>query len=124
MRNLTVYCKDFYLTETIKNYLEDKLSSLYKYLNKDEESVNFNARLGKLSNSTHNGKIYYVEVSVHTPEKNYGARMEEEDLYAAIDLLKDELMKNITTYRDRKRTLSKKDAQKFKHELHNMGNID
>lgn len=118
MRNLTIYCKDFELTDAIKNYLEDKLSSLYKYLNKAEDNVSFNARLGKVSNSKNNGKIYYVEVSVHTPEKNYGGRIEAEEVYAAIDLLKDELTSNITHHKDKARTLNKKDAQKFKEDLH------
>lgn len=120
MKNFTVYCKDFELTEAIKKYAEEKMSSLHKYLNQDEEYVSFNFRLGKISNSHNNGKIFFTEVSIHTPEKNYGSRVEADDLYAAIDLLKDDLARSITSYRDKTRTLSKRDAQKFKEDLHTV----
>ena len=120
MKNFTIYCKDFDLTDSIKQYSEDKMNSLHKYLNQDEDLVKFNFRLGKTSNSHNNGKIYYAEVSIHTPEKNYGGKIEAESIYVAIDLLKDELANNITHYREKTRTLSRRDAQKFKDEIHNI----
>jgi len=120
MKNLTIYCKDFDLTDAIKVYAEEKMAHLYKYFNHDEEEISFNLRLGKVSNSRNQGKIFYAEVSVHSPEKNFGGRIEEEDIYAALDLLKDELARNIRDYKDKVRTLTKKDAQKFKQELHEV----
>ena len=119
MKKLTILCKDFELTDAIKDYLEDKMAYLFKFIKEDDSaSVTFNCRLGKVANGQTNGKIYYAEVSIHTPEKNFGGRVEAEDTYMAIDLLKDELAGNITHYKDRVRTLHKKDAQKFKQELH------
>lgn len=117
MKNLTIYCKDFELTDAIKGYLEDKMSYLFRYITHDEDVVSFNCRLGKVANNHEKGKIYYAEVSIHTPEKNYGARIEAEDTYVAIDLLKDELAGNITHYKERSLTLQRKEAQKFKQEL-------
>ena len=117
MKNFTIYCKDFELTDAIKQYAEDKMNSLHKYLNQDEELVTFNFRVGKTSNSHNNGKIYFAEVSIHTPDKNYGGRIEADNIYAAIDLLKDELSGNIRHYRDKMRTLSRHDAQKFKENI-------
>jgi ribosomal subunit interface protein len=118
MKNFTIFCKDFELTEAIQAYAEEKMAYLYRYLNYDENHVSFNFRLGKISNSHEHGKIFFAEVSIHTPEKNYGGRIEADDVYAAIDLLKDELSGNITHYRDKTRTLDKKAAQKFKEALH------
>ncbi|MFN7093962.1 MAG: ribosome hibernation-promoting factor, HPF/YfiA family [Burkholderiales bacterium] len=118
MQNLTIYCKDFDLTDAIRSHAEDKISALYKYINHEEETTNFHLRLGKVSNHHQHGKIYYAELSIHTPEKNYGSRIEAENIYVAVDLLKDELAENISQQRDKARTLSKKEAQKFKHELH------
>ncbi|MCC2625370.1 MAG: raiA [Burkholderiales bacterium] len=117
MKNFTIYCKDFELTDSIKEYSEDKMGSLHKYLNQDEDQVKFNFRLGKSSNSHNNGKIYYAEVSIHTPEKNYGGKIEAESVYVAIDLLKDELANNITHYREKVRTVSRHEAQKFKEDI-------
>jgi ribosomal subunit interface protein len=120
MKNFTIYCKDFELTDSIKQYSEDKMSYLHKYLNQDEDQVKFNFRLGKTSNSHNNGKIYYAEVSIHTPEKNYGGKIEAESIYVAIDLLKDELANNISHHRAKVRTLSRRDAKKFKADLQNI----
>ena len=119
MKKFTIFCKDFELTEAIKLYSEEKMGSLTKYLNQNEE-ITFNFRLGKTSNSHNNGKIFYAEVSIHTPEKNYGGKVEAEDVYAAIDLLKDELAENIKHHRDKSRTLSLKEAQKFKQSIHSI----
>lgn len=117
MKNFTIYCKDFELTDSIKQYAEDKIGSLHKYLNQDVDLVKFNLRLGKTSNSHSNGKIYYAEVSIHTPEKNYGGIIEADGVYVAIDLLKDELANNITHHREKVRTLSRRVAKKFKEEI-------
>ena len=120
MKNLTTFCKDFELTAAIKTKLEEKLSSLNKYLNEDESSVTFNARLGKTSNSHNNGKIYYVEVSIHTPHKNYGARIEAEEIYSAIDLIRDELAHNINHHREKVRDQSRREELKFKQEVRSV----
>ena len=117
MKNLTTFCKDFELTDAIKVYLAEKLSSLDKYLAEDEEAATYNARLGKTSNHHNNGKIYYVEVSIHTPHKNFGARVESEEVYAAIDLIKDELAHNITHYKEKARDVSRREEAKFKQEI-------
>ncbi len=120
MKNMTIYCKDFDLTSAIKDYLTDKMGVLNKFLNLNEDDLNFNCRLGKVTNSQNSGKIFYVEVSIHTPNKNYGARIEADDIYVAIDLIKDELSNNINSYKNKLRTVHKKESQKFKHDLHNL----
>jgi ribosomal subunit interface protein len=116
MKNLSIFCKDFELTDAIKTYLADKMMSLEKYLTNPDE-VTFNARLGKVSNHHNHGKIFYAEVSIHTPEKNFGAREEAEELYEAIDVLKDELARAITHYKSKSRDLDRKEAQKFKEDI-------
>ncbi len=113
---ITIFCKDFEVTEAIKAYVTDKIESLSKYISSDQE-VTGNVRLGKITNAHQHGKIYFAEASIHTEAKNYGIRVESDDVYTAVDLLKDGLANNITTYKDKQRTLHKKDAEKFKHEL-------
>ena len=116
MKNLSIFCKNFELTDAIKTYLADKMMLLEKYLSNSDE-VTFNARLGKVSNHHNHGKIFYAEVSIHTPEKNFGAREEAEELYEAIDVLKDELARAINHYKSKSRDLDRKEAQKFKEDI-------
>lgn len=120
MKNLTIYCKDFELTDAIKLYAEEKISALSKYLNEAEDVVKFNLRLGKVSNHHNTGKIFYAELGITAPQKHYDAKIEAEDTYTALDLLKDEMAENIRTHRDKARTVSRHDAQKFKESLHSV----
>ncbi len=116
-----ILCKDFELTEALKIYAINKLQALNKYFtHHDQNSIKYNLRLGKTSQSHNHGKIYYAELTIHTPDKNYGAEIIAEDTYTAIDLLKAELSQNIAHYKDKLRTLNKKDAQKFKEQLHTL----
>ena len=117
MKNLTILCKDFDLTEALKNHAQEKLASLYKFLNKTESEVAFNLRLGKTTNHHNSGKIYYADLSIHTAEKNFGGKVESDDIYAAIDILKDDMAENISHYKGKSHTLEIKDARKFKEAL-------
>ncbi len=117
MKNLTILCKDFDLTDAIKQYAEEKMSSLYKFLNKPEEAVSFNLRLGKSTNHHNNGKIYYAEVSIHTPDKNFGGKVDSDDVYAALDELKDDMAESISHYKDKSQTLDRRSARQFKEAI-------
>ncbi|RTK97397.1 MAG: ribosome-associated translation inhibitor RaiA [Neisseriaceae bacterium] len=122
MKNLSILCKDFDLTDAIKDYATEKLSALDKYLPSQGENADFNLRLGKVSNHHHHGKIFYAEVSIKTPEKNFGALVEAEDIYAAIDQLKDDLAHNIAHYKDKAHKKDIQSARKFKQELQTSAN--
>lgn len=117
MKNLTIHCKDFDLTDAIKTYAEEKVKSLEKYLSDDRDISTYNLRLGKTTNHHNAGKIFYAELAIAAPHKHYDAKIEEEDIYAAIDLLKDEMARNIKSYREKQRTVSRHDAQKFKEKI-------
>ena len=118
MKNLSILCKDFDLTEAISSHATEKLSLLHKYLPEQAATAKFDLRLGKTTNHHHNGKIFYAEVSIKTPEKNFGALVEAEDIYAAIDILKDDIAHNIAHYKDKTQTKNIKSARQFKQELH------
>ncbi len=120
MNNLVIYCKDFELTNAINQYLEQKLTQLYKYINVAIEDIVFKCRLGKISNKQRNGTIYYIDTTITTPKKNFGGRIAADNIYTAIDLLKDELIDNIKSYKNKLRTTNKKTAQIFKEQTHRI----
>jgi ribosomal subunit interface protein len=118
MKNLTIYCKDFDLTDGLRSYAEEKVSAVEKFLSEDAEAAKITLRLGKTSNHHNAGKIFYAELSIAAPHKHYEAKIEAEETYAAIDLLKDEMSSIIRNHRDKVRTVSRHDAQKFKEQTH------
>jgi ribosomal subunit interface protein len=114
MNTMSILCKDFDLTATIREYAEEKMFALNKYLPQHGDTASFHLRLGKVSNSHNSGKIFYAEISIKTPAKNFGAIVESIEILSAIDELKDELTHIITSYKDRVRTKSLQTARKFK----------
>ncbi len=120
MKNLSILCKDFDLSDAIKLYATEKMSSLNKYFPHNGSEAVFNLRLGKVTNSQHTGKIFYAEVTIKTPEKNFGALVEADEVYAALDFLKDDLAHNIAHYKDKAHSKNIRSARKFKEELHTI----
>ena len=118
MKNLSILCKDFDLTDAIKLYATEKMSALNKYFPNNGAEAVFNLRLGKVTNSQHSGKIFYAEVTIKSPGKNFGALVEAEKIYAALDFLKDDLAHNIAHYKDKSHSKDIRSARKFKEELH------
>lgn len=75
------------ITDAIKDYTENKLSKLEKYFKDDELNANVVARV--------RGNAQIVEVTIPTSKFLLRSEEENEDLYAAIDLVTDKLERQI-----------------------------
>lgn len=112
MRNLNIHAINMEMTEAIKQYFIDKINSLDKFLDQNDESIECSAKVYKETGKK--GDIFKAEVSIHTSGKNFGAVSEKEDLYAAIDNVKDIVERKIVSYKDKKRSIFKRGATKAK----------
>ena len=75
------------ITDAIKDYTENKLSRLEKYFKDDDIKANVLARV--------RGNSQIVEVTIPTSKYVLRSEEENEDLYAAIDLVTDKLERQI-----------------------------
>lgn len=75
------------VTDAIKDYAENKLSKLEKYFKDDEINANVVTRV--------RGNAQIVEVTIPTSKFLLRSEEENEDLYAAIDLVTDKLERQI-----------------------------
>ena len=114
MRNLKIQAINIEMTDAIENYFKERMDSLDKFIDPNDESVECSARVSRSSGSSHSGEFYRAEVSIHTSGKNFGAVSEKDNLYAAIDDVKDAVVRKITTHKDKKISLFKKGAMKAK----------
>ena len=111
MKNLNIYSKDIDVNSSIEDYIQKRIDSLDKlFKGQNFKEIKADYRIGKVSNSKHSGDKYFAEVNISTPKKNYGARSENDDLYEAIDSLREELFNKISGFKDKKRTLFRKGA--------------
>ena len=105
--------KNFSLTESIKNYLENKLNSLDKFLPSDE-SISANVDLSKTTKHHQKGYVFRAEVNLRVPGKLIRASATEWDLRVAIDRVKDDILKEVKNNKEKNISLNKKGGRLFK----------
>lgn len=94
-----------------------KISSLEKFLKNGEQTL-CEVELGKTTEHHKSGDIFRAEVNiVESGNTQTYAVAEEADLYAAIDIVRDEAERGIVARKKKKETLFKRGAIKFKELL-------
>lgn len=108
--------KNFEITPSIRTYLQDKLNAVDKFL-PDDESIFAEVELAQTTKHHRKGDIFKAEVNLTTPGRLIRAVAEKWDLHAAIDAVKDELLREITTSKGKKLSLYRRSARLFKRLL-------
>ena len=85
---LAIQAKGVDMTDAIKQYAEEKMSSLEKYF---DNITQIDVTVGMRSNHHKQGKIFYTEANVHLPKKKIYMSKEAESLYKSIDKVRDHL---------------------------------
>lgn len=93
------------ITDAIKDYTENKLSRLEKYFKDDDIKANVLARV--------RGNSQIVEVTIPTGKYVLRSEEENEDLYAAIDLVTDKLERQIRKNKTRLNRNTKESVKEF-----------
>ncbi|MCK5416075.1 ribosome-associated translation inhibitor RaiA [Candidatus Parcubacteria bacterium] len=88
------------LTDAIRDYVEEKMNMLEKYLG-DIKVKNCDVEVGLISNHHQKGDIYRTEVNLQIPGEILRVEKTEQDLYKAIDKVKDHLMRSIKRYKQK-----------------------
>ena len=93
------------VTKAIRDYAEEKLGKLEKYFKDDEITANVLTRV--------RGNSQIVEVTIPTSKFVLRSEEENEDLYAAIDLVSDKLERQIRKNKTRLNRNVKENAREF-----------
>lgn len=101
------------LTEAIREYAEKKIDSLLKFIKEDEE-VLAEIEVGKTTHHHHKGDVFRAEVNVTFGEKRFRSVVVEDDLYKAIDMMKDGIVREVTNSKNKKSDLLRRGKQKIK----------
>lgn len=86
------------LTPAISDYVEKKISLLEKFF-KNPGEVLINVEVGKTTKHHKSGNVFLAEIHIVADGEEYYATTETEDLYAAIDLVKDDIAREMTSRR-------------------------
>ncbi|MDB5260229.1 MAG: Ribosomal protein S30Ae/sigma 54 modulation protein [Candidatus Nomurabacteria bacterium] len=105
------------MTEAIRAYTLEKMKSLEKYVPHDDTSAKLAVELSKTSNHHVNGQFFQAEAQLHIRGKDRTVRTTQDDLYKAIDVLKDMLARELATHKDKERSIFRRSAHRVKQLL-------
>jgi putative sigma-54 modulation protein len=97
--NVEVFAKNIELTEAIKSYIEKKVSKLDRFI-KEIDETRFDVTYSKTARNVN--ERHSAQITLHGPGFILRAEERSDDLYAAIDLVMDKILRQIERYKGKK----------------------
>lgn len=110
------------ITPVIKDYLYKKLEHLEKFINLADDSVLCEVELGKISQHHKNGEVFRTEINLQVGGKNFRAVSEMDELFASIDIAKDEMVRELQVSKDKRVSLMRRGGAKVKQLIKGLWN--
>ena len=85
------------LTDAIRDYVHKRVESLGSVIDMTDDKVAVDVELAKTVADQSSGDVYKVDMHVRAPGEDFFATETADDLYAAIDLVKDEVRRTIVS---------------------------
>lgn len=92
---------NFEMTDAIASYINEKLEAIEKFTQDFEPVAEMDIEVAKTTNHHAKGPFFYAEMNLHIPGQVIRATNEAEDLYAAIDAVKDEVIRQLKDHKER-----------------------
>ncbi len=100
---VTIKTTNLKLTPEVKKIIEEKIATLDKFIphTGNDDSVEAFVEVALETRHHKKGKIYYAEANIKVPGKIIRAEAREENIYQAINKVKDELQELLKKYKKR-----------------------
>lgn len=107
--NISIKATNLDLTLSLKQYVEEKVGRLDKFIKAEEAKV-------ELARDTHHktGDVFRAEIMLFMGGKVLRAEVSSGDIYASVDLVIPMLKEQISKFKDKKETLWKDGARSAK----------
>lgn len=119
MINIKITSTNLSVSPVVEDYVSKKIKSIEKFLNTKEQAL-CEVELAKTTNHHKSGDIYMAEVNITSDGKQYFVSVEKDDLYAAIDEMRDEVEKVIISRRKKFTSSFRRGAAKLKDAIKNL----
>jgi putative sigma-54 modulation protein len=109
--------KNFELTEAIKDYVFKKINDLEKFLltvQEDGGEILVNFEVGKNTKHHKSGEVFHSDCLININGQKFYSSSDKENLYEAVDEIKEDLYEKIRRFKDRKQTLFRRGAASVK----------
>ena len=108
---VTIHGTGIDLTDAIKGYALKKVAALEKFFS---GVTKIEVDIGMRTHHHQKGKVYFAEVNIHVPGRLIRVEKDAEDLYKAIDKVKDHLKVELESVKEKKRSKDKAVIRKNK----------
>ena len=125
---IVIKATNFKLTKALSDYIQEKISSLGKFVEIFQEEKYYDSffgkgkprveawvEIGKTTRHHQKGPFFRAEVQMHLPKHSIRAEAEREDLKTAIVEVKDELQVELKKYKEKARVLAKRKTRSTLH---------
>ena len=105
------------LTPAITQYVSKRMRSFHKVLDMSDTSIYADVEVGRTTNHHQNGELFRAEIQLYLAGGNLRAVAVRHDLYAAIDEVRDIMMRDIRRHYERRTKRARDGARRLKREL-------
>ena len=97
---VTIKATNLNLTPEIKKAIEEKIASLDKFISNIGTPIEAFVEIAVETSHHKKGKIYYAEANISLPGEIIRSEAREENIYKAINTVKDELQVLLKKYKE------------------------
>jgi ribosomal subunit interface protein len=118
--NISIKSTNIELTAALKDYTEKRITGIAKFTGEDVVAV---VEIGKTTAHHKHGEVFKAELNVTTSlGKQFRAVSEKADLYEAIDDVRSEMVRELSSSKGKKEALWKRGARKVKNMMRGFRN--
>lgn len=110
----TIKATQFELTPAISEYIEKKLVSPIEKIVGQDDSVIVDIEVGRTTAHHKHGNVFRAEVNVNGKKMSLRAEESHVDLYGAIDLVRDEIVRAIEQTTKKRKDIVRRSAARIK----------
>lgn len=101
----------------ISAYLNEKLKSVVKLIDSNDETAMFDIELGRTTRHHQTGNIFRAEINLRRKGGDNRAVSEASDIFSAIDLVKDQILDELRGAKGKRLRFIRKSGRKVKEWL-------
>lgn len=116
MLNKQIKITGMEMTPSIQDYVHKKVDALTKFIDTEVEAL-AEIEIGRTTNHHHKGDVYKAEINLTLGKDRFRADVTESDLYTAIDMMKDRIVEEVATKKDKNHSLIRKEQKEIKDAL-------
>lgn len=112
---IILFSKNLEITSATDDYIRKKLASLEKFIKDANQEITVaEVEVGRTTRHHRSGDIFRAEINLSLNGKMFRVESEKEDLFSAIDEVRDDLEAEIKKFKNKKETIFIRGARSIK----------